>query len=217
MSKIIQLVNKGLFYGMFICGLAFAFLGNNLTFLFFILIPSLIVSWFIAKILESKDVSSDYELPINIALWLNILGEMYFYYNFQYYDKVLHLTIPFLIAIIMYEYISKNAKNHKPKKEVVFFTVLGMTALFEIAEYFLYISLQYPLVGVFLSDKKTLVMSLYADTIWDMIMNSLGILIYLIFKKEEPSKELKQKIVSGAKVFKNKINNKLKGKFNRKR
>jgi len=154
MNKTIQLVNKGLFYGMFICGVVFAFLENNLIFLFFILIPSVIVSWFAAKILEFKDLSPDYELPINIALWLNILGEMYFYYNFQYYDKVLHLTIPFLITIIIYEYISKNAKDHKPKKEIVFFTVLGMTALFEILEYFLYTILQYPLVGVFLSDKR---------------------------------------------------------------
>lgn len=154
MNKTIQLVNKGLFYGMFICGVVFAFLENNLIFLFFILIPSVIVSWFAAKILEFKDLSPDYELPINIALWLNILGEMYFYYNFQYYDKVLHLAIPFLITIIIYEYISKNAKDHKPKKEIVFFTVLGMTALFEILEYFLYTILQYPLVGVFLSDKR---------------------------------------------------------------
>jgi RsiW-degrading membrane proteinase PrsW (M82 family) len=154
MNKTIQLVNKGLFYGMFICGVVFAFLENNLIFLFFILIPSVIVSWFAAKILEFKDLSPDYELPINIALWLNILGEMYFYYNFQYYNKVLHLAIPFLITIIIYEYISKNAKDHKPKKEIVFFTVLGMTALFEILEYFLYTILQYPLVGVFLSDKR---------------------------------------------------------------
>jgi len=60
-------------------------------------------------------------------------------------------------------------------------------------------------------------MSRYGDTIWDLIMDSLGILIYLIFKKEEPSKELKKQIVSEVKVFKNKINNKLKDKFSRKR
>jgi hypothetical protein len=48
-------------------------------------------------------------------------------------------------------------------------------------------------------------------------MDSLGILIYLIFKKEEPSKELKKQIVSEVKVFKNKVNNKLKDKFSKKR
>jgi len=60
-------------------------------------------------------------------------------------------------------------------------------------------------------------MSRYGDTIWDLIMDSLGILIYLIFKKEEPSKELKKQIVSEVKVFKNKVNNKLKDKFSKKR
>ena len=193
MNKTISIINKILFYGLFIIGIVFAFLSRRYLVLLMTIFPAIIISWFASRILSAKHLSSDYELPINISLWLNVLGETYFYYPSQYYDKFLHLTVGFLITIIIYEYFSKSSGHKAPKKDLVFFSVLGIFAIWEITEYFLMLSTNYPFVGVLTSDNNIL-LGPYADTMWDLIMGCLGSLLYIIFKKEGLSKA-KRKLI----------------------
>ena len=193
MEKGVNLISKGLFYGLFVIGIVFLFIPDQYSFVFLIVAPAVLESWLILKIIELKRINIKFWLPINIALWLNILGEMYIYYHWQYYDKFLHLSVSFLVTIVVYEYFSKSYKNKFPKKELVFFAVLGGLALWEIIEYLGFIGFNYPFAGVLTSDGLTL-LSPYDDTMWDLIMGCIGTLLYLIFKKEKVGNSIKKEI-----------------------
>ena len=121
-------------------------------------------------------------LFINIALWLNILGEFALYYNgyVLYYDKVLHFSLGIIIAAIVYDYYTKTLG---PKKDAVFFTVLGLLAIWEIYEYALMNFMGFPLMGV--TSQGAIIQSAIDDTMMDLIFGSIGAGIYLIFRKEQ--------------------------------
>ena len=95
-----------------------------------------------------------YSVYVQIGLWLNLLGEYYFFYHWIYYDKFLHFSVPFMIAMVTYKYLKRNSKNIN-NDMVVFFFVLGVCALFEIFEYFQSGILKFPSVGVYANNLMT--------------------------------------------------------------
>jgi len=178
-SKRMLFWNNVLFYGMIVTGIIYVLISKVYSFIYAVLIPTLIVSWVIGKLLSKRKINPKYELYVNLSLWPNLIGEYYFYYHWVYYDKVLHFLIPIFIFVIAYEYISRESKFYA--KEKTFFYVLGITSAFEIFEYFQSGFFNFPSVGVYLN--TDLVMAQYQDTIWDLFSGVLGVFCYLAFLK----------------------------------
>jgi hypothetical protein len=191
MEKKGEIINSILFYGIIVSGIIYVLLSKNYIFISSVLIPSIAVSLVSKIILRYMKLDSCYMVYINLGLWLNLLGEYYFYYNSIYYDKVLHFFIPLFITILFYKYFEINSKG-LPKKSLVFLIVLGLTAVWEIFEYFQSGIFNFPSVGVY--NHTDLVMPPYKDTIWDLFSGCFGALGYLIFKKEKIEKDLKKKL-----------------------
>lgn len=187
MDNKICFINKVLFYGIVLSGIIYIILSKNYTFIPSVYIPSIVVYLLLSWFFKIKKIEVNYLIYVNVALWLNLIGEYYFYYHSVYYDKFLHYAVPIMITIIIYHYFEINSKN-MPKKELVFLAVLGLSASFEIFEYFQSGIFNFPSVGVY--NETDLIMPPYQDTIWDMLCASFGILTYLIFKK---IKELRYK------------------------
>jgi len=176
-----NLINKVLFLGIIVSGVIYIILSKNYSFIPSVFIPSIIISLISFWILKYKKIDVIYGIYVHLGLWLNLLGEYYFYYNWIYYDKVLHFFIPLFITMTIYKYFNIHSK-YAPKKMLVFFAVLGMGALFEIFEYFQSGIFNFPSVGVFAH--SDLIMPPYKDTIWDLIFNCFGSLSYLFFKHD---------------------------------
>ena len=117
-----------------------------------------------------------------------MLGEIrLFYYNLTFFDKIIHLCTGILIAAIIYKYLQVNSNNNK---YIAFLTVLGLVAIWEIYEYFIYAFFDHQLIGV--TNNRKLIMPAYEDTIWDLIFDGIGAMLYLIFKREKIGDKIKK-------------------------
>jgi hypothetical protein len=186
--KIIKIMNYVLFFGIIISGPIYIILNKNYKFIPSVFIPTVILSIASLWMIKNKKMSNIYGLYAYIGLWLNLLGEYYFFYHWEYYDKVLHFFVPFFITIIIYKYLEKNSKE-PPKKIFIFLSVLGIGTLFEIFEYFQSGIFNFPSVGVY--NKTDLIMPPYKDTIWDLVFNCFGSLSYLSFKNNRLIKKFR--------------------------
>lgn len=177
--EVLLFLSKVLYYMMFVY-VTFLILSHSTGWLLYGTIIASIISYkFLEYFFKKNKINPKFIFAAAISLWLGILGETGLYYMYQYYDKFLHLVIPFMITAIVYEYFSKNLK---PDKLAVFFCVLGLLCLFEIYEYFGYFLFGLPVVGVIKGNN--LLMSFYDDTMWDLITGALGSAIYLLLKKK---------------------------------
>lgn len=180
---IVNIVNKLLFYLFLAVGvITFFFFPDHIT-LIVTAFGSAIASWVIIKVIRSKEINEKYFILINLALLLNLIGEIRTYYSggvFFYYDKFLHFSIALLITIIMYEYFKKNSNL---KKDAVFLAVLGLLCAWEISEYIRFIYFNEPIVGVIVN--RSFAVSPYDDTMLDLIWGVIGSLIYLVFKRDK--------------------------------
>jgi len=111
-----------------------------------------------------------------VFFFLHLIGTHWLYDAFFYYDKVLHFYGPFVLVILIFNYLNKYLKTKKAKIEVghiVFFAVLitlGINAFQEVAE-FTGNSLLGSGQGVFFYGSGDL---LPRDTEKDLIANFLG-------------------------------------------
>jgi len=179
MKNIKAIINWILLFGILISGPLYIFLSKNNSFIPSVYLPTIIISVLCLWIIKKKKLDLKYGIYAHLGLWLNLLGEYYFYYHWVYYDKVLHFFVPLIFTLFLYDYI-KVKLNPFQKKFFILLCVLGIGALFEIFEYFQSGIFNFPSVGVYLDTE--LVMPPYKDTIWDLIYNSLGSLFYLFFK-----------------------------------
>lgn len=185
--KTLNIIDKILFYSFFIIG-AFSLIFRVGTSLFYItLILSFIASWVFAYIYDLKKINPKYKILINISLWLNIIGQFEAYTKIFAYDKILHLIVPAFITILIYEYYSNSLKL---KKDMIFFTVLGMLVIWEIFEYAGSSVFGLDLVGV-LSPADKFVLTPYDDTMLDLITGMMSSILVLFFKKEKSYKTLR--------------------------
>ena len=169
-----------LFYAMVISGVIYAIESKRYSFIPSVYIPSILITLIAFSLFEKKKIDDLYSIYVELALWLNLFGEYYFYYHWVYYDKVLHFFIPMIITVGIYNYF-KIKSEHIPKEVFVFLVVVGIGAVWEILEYAQNVTFHFPSVGVFAN--SDLIMAPYPDTIWDMIFNCLGSFTYLFFKK----------------------------------
>lgn len=180
---VIGLINKGLSYLLLLLAIIFYFFPyryKTFYWLFFISFGVAIAFKFLLDKLKLKDW--DFFIVL-IAIWLNALGELWFYFNWIYYDKFLHLTVPFLICILY----SGHLKQAGWKIDLFFpFTIIGMLASFEILEWVIHTYIGFPMLGVYSSIKGNpdkLVMDFLTDTMIDLIMGILGITTFLLVSK----------------------------------
>lgn len=120
-----------------------------------------------------------------IAIYLAIAGEFFFefYYKIEYYDKILHLTIPVYLIMVINFFLKKNVRF---RTLFVVLTVLGLSSLWEMLEFVVdNLSKTTVMQGVFI-DMKELTGGL-TDTMKDMILAFIGSIIgVMIFN---PSKK----------------------------
>lgn len=179
--KLSDIINKIFLYGFFLLGAILLFFNIARTSLIVASFASAIASLGLGWLLEQKGISRKFMVFFNIALLLNILGEVAFYYDgLPYYDKFLHLSVGFLITIVVFEYFSKNLNI---KKDIIFFVVLGLLTLWEIQEYSTLTFFNFQSMGVI--SNGAVVQSPFDDTMFDLIFGSIGSLIYLLFKQEK--------------------------------
>lgn len=133
----------------------------------------ILLSW----VMEKAEFKPCHKTLIYIFLWLSIVGELGLYVRWDIYDKLLHLIIPFFLAYLVGFYLRKSEIKHKGF--IIFFVVLGMGSIFEVFEYLIDSFLGMNMGGV-TNLSKEILMDEWKDTIWDLIMTSCGILIYLI-------------------------------------
>lgn len=182
--QIRNIINKILFYGFLAWGIILLFVGTSRTFAMLATFGSFFASWSLSEILKRKGIDMKYELFINIAFWLNLAGEFVLYYGgFLYYDKLLHFSVAFMITAGMYGYFLKSLK---PKKDMIFFTVLGMLAIWEIFEYSIQTFFNIPMMGVL--KNSIIIQTPLDDTMADLIWGGIGSMVYLLFKKENVGK-----------------------------
>jgi len=182
--KILDIINKLLFYGFFALFLVFLFFDTEYGIVTGYAIGSFIVVWICSIIFKAGNINKNLLILISISFWLNIIGEFIFYYTkiIPYYDKSLHILVPIFLTIIVLDYFKSN--SIKTSKSIIFFIILGMLAFWEIYEYLMFIFFSIPLQGVYIN--KIEVVSRIDDTMIDLIFGVVGTLGYLIFQKEFP-------------------------------
>jgi hypothetical protein len=198
MKKWINIANRILLYGLFLAGVVLLFKGTGRISTMIMAFGSFIASVIIAWIFKVKKIDEKYLTYINVALWLNLLGEIIVYYSGLFlYDKILHITLGYLLSIIIYNYFLENSKL---KKDATFFAVMGLLAVWEIWEFSLDTFLGFQSQGVIRNN--IFIMSPIDDTMYDLIWGAIGSLIYLFIKKERADlyvkkdvKKIKQEIV----------------------
>ncbi len=190
MKRVINILNKILLYGFFVIGVAFLIFGSDKITLivncFGIFVISIVLAWF----LKYKGVEDRYWLFINLALWLHLLGETYLYYAGPFlYDKILHILGGMLVGAIVYDYYKVN---NFLKRDSIFLASLGIFGLWEIFEYSIDVAFGTLTQGVLRNGM--FILSRIDDTMLDVILSSLGVLIYLFLKKEKVGKAFKKNI-----------------------
>ena len=188
--KFIRFINKLVIYGFFVLGIVLLFYptGRMSTpiIAFGTFICSVIVGWF----LKYKKIDEKYWFVFNLALLLNLLGEVGpFYQGLLFYDKIIHLLLGFLLSGAVYEYYKRHSGL---KKDAVFLTVMGLLAVWEIYEYTLDTFFGFQAQGVIRNN--VFVQIPLDDTMYDLIMGALGSLAFLFLKKEKVDVVIKEKV-----------------------
>ncbi|MDP1728918.1 MAG: hypothetical protein Q8L27_01800 [archaeon] len=181
MKRVIKIIEKLLLYGLFALGITLLFFDTGRISTMILAFESFIAAIMIAWFFEFKKIDGKYLIFIYLALWLNMFGELFAYYDGGFlYDKFLHLALGILLTSITLEYYKQNSSL---KKDAVFLTVLGMLALWEIYEFFLDSFFGFQAQGVFYNG--LILQSALEDTMHDLIWGSIGSIGFLFFKKEK--------------------------------
>lgn len=190
MEKRFKLLNRVIVYGFFVTGVALLFHGTGRISTMLTAFGSFIASLLIAYFLKIKGIDDKYWFFANLALFGNILGEVFLYYSgLLIYDKILHLVLGFLLSMIVYEYYRDNSNL---KKDSVLITVIGLLALWEVYEFTLDSFLGFQGQGVLRNG--IFLQSPINDTMFDIIWGAIGSLSYLFFKKEKIDVALKKDV-----------------------
>ncbi len=126
-----------------------------------------------------------YLIFIFIAATGVLLSPLYAIYT--NYDKVLHLISPVLFCILVFFMVNKLNTKFSIKLFISVMIVISFLALFEIGEYGLDKLFDWKLQGVYIRDysgveKLNIIMNENDDTMIDLILGSIGSLLFVITK-----------------------------------
>ena len=102
------------------------------------------------------------------------------YFRSTYYDKVLHLIFPLILSQILFFMFNKIKTQRKIKIALTFLSMIFAIFSLEIIEYFLDITGNLYLQGVFRGDM--IILSRIDDTMIDMILGLIGAGTYTLIK-----------------------------------
>ena len=117
----------------------------------------------------------------------HLLGQYYFYFTYQYYDKFLHLTIPAILTLMIWGW------NKKCKLYLVWLATVGIIGLTEIFEYLIDVfgNPTYAWQGVSSIINGAMVMTPHVDTMIDMIIGSVSSLMIVLILWKVSNQRLK--------------------------
>ncbi|MBU3912980.1 MAG: hypothetical protein KKE50_02695 [Nanoarchaeota archaeon] len=121
-----------------------------------------------------------------VIMGVTIGGFAYFLY--PQYDKILHATLPFFGAIILFYALNKTALSFKMKLFLTFTTVMTFLTLQEIGEYLLDVFLNLKLQGVYLTQKVrglevlTEYLDKNDDTMIDLLLGLISCMVFTLYK-----------------------------------
>ncbi len=129
--------------------------------------------------------------PIHYIIYILIvttgilLSPLYFISTM--YDKILHLIIPIFVAMLVFHLTNKLKIKFYQKILITFCITISILALFEIGEFILDKLFGWKLQGVYLRDmtgldKLNIVMDKNDDTMMDLILGTLGTIIFTLVK-----------------------------------
>lgn len=109
------------------------------------------------------------------------------YFISTQYDKLLHLILPILSGTLIFYILNKLRIKFHQKIILTIFITISILALFEIGEFILDYLFDWKLQGVYTRDitgldKKILIMEPNTDTMIDLILGTIGTLIYALLK-----------------------------------
>jgi len=129
-----------------------------------------------------------------ILVFMSTFGLLFspLYNMYIHYDKILHLTFPFLGCILIFYIVNKTKLDIKTKLILTFTTMITLITFSEIVEYYLDQLFNLHLQGVFEGDLVGLmktssgelitIESPLSDTITDLSLGVLGSLIFVVSK-----------------------------------
>ena len=149
-------------------------------FLFFILLTFLADSFF-----KFKFKNYHYVIIILISAVAILLSPLYFIYPL--YDKTLHVLVPILLSIIVFFLVDKLNAKLSIKLTITFAIMVTLISIHEMGEYLLDQLFDWKLQGVYLKDyseiaKLKIVLGKNDDTMVDMILSSIGALIFVFVR-----------------------------------
>lgn len=131
-----------------------------------------------------------------------IFGELYLelYYNFEYYDKILHFLNPVFLVFVFYDLLKIYfPKDRKLQIRYAIYLAIALVLVWEIFEIAFDYFFDSALVGVFakgnISDPnlsgRIEIMSPWLDTLYDILLDFAGIIVGYILIKKSNSKNLR--------------------------
>ncbi len=106
----------------------------------------------------------------------HLLGQYYFYFTFQYYDKFLHASNPSIVLLMVW------LLNTEGRLYLIWLATVGILGLNEIAEFLVdvYGNGTYRMQGVGSMVDGTMIMTPIADTMWDLILGATSSLVVVL-------------------------------------
>lgn len=181
MVKLSRAISLVLMYGLLLFGLFWIIIyGFNIIFWGTLALFALGLACY--WLIDRMELNDNYKIFIGLAIWLNALAYAYFYHMFVFFGYPVHFVDSILITFILYDYLKKNLKVREIYLYTfVFLTVIGIVSMWEVYEYSINLILHVHVQGVIVSN-RFLVYPI-DDTMWDIIIGSIGSLLTLGFRK----------------------------------
>ncbi len=151
----------------------------------------IIAFYLVDRIFKIKFKIVHYIIIMIIIILGMLIGE-YAYFIYPNFDKILHLTLPFFGAVVIYYALGKSDLKFKYRLLLTFTSIITFLTLQEIVEYILDVLLNAKLQGVFISQQIENIKALATtqsridDTMWDLIygfISSLAFVLYSVIKR----------------------------------
>src|SRR3972149_8558957 len=106
-----MVINRILSYLLLLLGIIFMIFPYRFTTFYWLMFISFAIALLFKFIIKKLELTEKEYFVVLIIIWLNVLGELWFYFNFLFYDKLLHFIVPFSISYIYCGYLKKNKQR----------------------------------------------------------------------------------------------------------
>ena len=145
-----------------------------------------LIIFYLADHMFEIDFKLRHYIYIIIILSFGILFSPLYFLS-ESYDKALHLIMPIFGCLLIFHIVDRKNLELQWKLFITFMFILSFLTIHEIGEYLLDFIWDLKLQGVYLRDvsgfeKLNLVMSKNDDTMMDLILGMIGVLLFIAGK-----------------------------------